>query len=98
MWVSPEEKDLVDVRRRIKMAINGLIKLSPNPSKITLPTGNSIHLVAANNLPKSFPEASLVIVDDAKDINSLGDLMENVLAREHPANAGLGMVPVFCLQ
>lgn len=79
VWLSPNTEKLNEVRRRIKISIDGLIKASPNLSRIDLHTGNSIHLLAADDLPKNFPAATLVVVDDARKIDGLLDLLDDVL-------------------
>ena len=55
VWLSPTANDLNDVRRTVKAAIDGLIESSPNISRIDLIDGNSVHFLAADDLP---PEAS----------------------------------------
>lgn len=79
VWLAPTAEALTDARRRIKSAINRMIMASPNLSRVELITGNKIHFLAADDLPKNFPPAGIVIVDDARKIPELSDLMDDVL-------------------
>lgn len=88
VWVSPTPQALNDVRRTIKSRIDGLIKSSPAPSRIDLHTGNAIHLISADDVPKKFPECVLLVVDDARRIENLCDLMEDVLFESIRASGG----------
>jgi hypothetical protein len=89
-YFCPNKDDMDELRRRVKKAIDPLIKNQPNVNTLQLANGGTIHFYSFDELPRSMPQLGLLIVDDARRVQGLEMLMEDVLAellREHSGEA-----------
>lgn len=84
-FFSVTKEDALDVKRAVKRAIDPLIKLA-TPRRFELKNGNAIDFHSFDDLPKSFPQYGLVVVDDVRKVPDFLSAFEDVLAeclREH---------------
>lgn len=85
-WFSANKDDLVEVRRIVKRAIDPLIKRQANARRLELVNGSAIDFYSFDDLPNSFPQYGLVVIDDVRRVPGFLASYEDVLSeslREH---------------
>lgn len=89
-WFSATTKKLDDVRRRVKRAIDPIIKRQVNARRLELVTGCVIDFYAFDELPNTFPQYRLVVFDDVRScqgfLKTYDDTLVEIL-REHRGDA-----------
>ncbi|MBB3017691.1 hypothetical protein FHR70_000731 [Microvirga lupini] len=85
-WFAATKEELVEVKRIVRRAIDQVIKRQPNARRIELANGNAIDFYSLDEMPKSFPQYGLIVVDDVCQVPLFLDTWEDVLSeclREH---------------
>lgn len=89
-WFSANKDDLAEVRRIVKRAIDPLIKRQANARRLELLNGGVIDFYSFDEMPQSFPQYGLVVVDDVRRVPGFLTSYEDVLSeslREHKGDA-----------
>lgn len=89
-WFSANSDDLTDVKRRVKRAIDPAIKRQVNARRIELVNGNTIDFYSLDDMPGTFPQYGLIVVDDVCRVPGFLAQFEDVLSetlREHQGDA-----------
>lgn len=85
-WFSPTKEHLAEVRRAVKAAIDPFIKRQANARRVELLNGNAIDFYSFDEMPNSFPQYGLLVVDDVRRVPGFLLCFEDTLAeclREH---------------
>lgn len=89
-WFSASESDVNEVRRAVKRALDSVIKRQVNSRRIELVNGNAIDFYSFDELPKTFPQYGLMVIDDVRKVQGFMAVYEDVLSeclREHKGDA-----------
>jgi hypothetical protein len=74
------DDDMVEVRRRVMRAIDPLIKRRVNTRRIELTSGGIIDFYSLEEKQEVFEQYALIVVDDARHIESFDDVWFDVLS------------------
>lgn len=89
-WFSADKERLSEARRRIKRSIDSYIKEQKNQRRWELVNGNTIDFYSFDDMPRSFPQYGLIVVDDVRHVTKFSELFEEVLSeclRKHAGSA-----------
>lgn len=89
-WFSATKEDLAEVRRIVKRSIDAYIKLQPNQRRWELINGNSIDFYSFDDMPRTFPQYGLIVVDDVRRVADFSNMFEDILSeclRQHDGSA-----------
>lgn len=78
-WFSPTEDDMIEARRRVMRAIDPLVKRRVNARRIELTSGGFIDFYSLEKQQELFEQYGLIVVDDARKVDGLLNLWEDVL-------------------
>lgn len=78
-WFSPTDDGMIEARRRVMRAIDPLVKRRVNARRIELTSGGFIDFWSLEKSQDLFEQYGLIVVDDARQVEGLDDLWEDVL-------------------
>ncbi len=78
-WFSPTDDGMVEARRRVMRAIDPLIKRRVNSRRIELVSGGFVDFYSLEKPQELFEQYALIVVDDARLVDGLLNLWEDVL-------------------
>jgi hypothetical protein len=87
-WFSPTKEDLQDFRRALKLQIDPIIRRQVNSRRIELINGNFVDFYSFDELPKAFPQYGLIVIDDARRVDGLMQLLDDTLLETVRERAG----------
>lgn len=85
-WFSATKDELAEARRIVKRAIDPVIKRQANARRLELLNGNAIDFYSLDDMPNSFPQYGLIVVDDVRKVQNFLTAFEDTLSeclREH---------------
>lgn len=87
-WFSPTDADMVEARRHVMRAIDPLVKRRVNTRRVELTTGGFIDFYSLERPQELFEQYGLIVVDNARSVEGLFDLWEDVLRPMLKVHAG----------
>lgn len=78
-WFSPTDDDMIEARRLVMRAIDPLVKRRVNARRVELTSGGFIDFYSLEKQQEMFEQYGLIVVDDARKVEGLLNLWEDVL-------------------
>lgn len=79
-WFSPTDDAMVEARRRVMRVIDPLVKRRVNARRVELKSGGFIDFYSLEKPTELFEQYGLIVVDDARLVDGLLNLWEDVLS------------------